>query len=148
MLNCGCEKCSCVSVASLTPPGPKTQGLGSKDLESAVLHLAVIRTKWAFTWRKCLKVLECLHASAHPGSKVNSHNRPASLHCLCFVEASPTVEKFVYHAQRRIQILVRGGGHIYERDRLSSLSSMTLRHETSCGSSPYPPHNRDNPLST
>ena len=37
---------------------------------------------------------------------------------------------------------------IAHRDRLSSHSSMRLRHKTSCGSSPYPPHNRDNPLST
>ena len=33
-------------------------------------------------------------------------------------------------------------------DRLSSHSSMRLRHKTSHGSSPCPPHNRDNPLST
>ena len=34
------------------------------------------------------------------------------------------------------------------RDRLSSHNSMRLRHKASCGSSPRPPHNRDNPLST
>ena len=33
-------------------------------------------------------------------------------------------------------------------DRLSSHSSMRLRHKTSHGSSPCPPNNRDNPLST
>ena len=33
-------------------------------------------------------------------------------------------------------------------DRLSSHSSMRLRHKTSCGSSLCTPHNRDNPLST
>ena len=37
---------------------------------------------------------------------------------------------------------------VFTRDRLSSHSSMRLRHKTSCGSSPRPPHNRDNPLST
>ena len=37
---------------------------------------------------------------------------------------------------------------VRERDRLSSHSSMRLRHKTSHGSSPCPPHNRDNPLST
>ena len=45
-------------------------------------------------------------------------------------------------------VLHAGGRSITIRDRLSSHSSMRLRHKTSHGSSPCPPHNRDNPLST
>ena len=40
------------------------------------------------------------------------------------------------------------GAVLSHRDRLSSHSSMRLRHKTSHGSSPCPPNNHDNPLST
>ena len=49
---------------------------------------------------------------------------------------------------RKLASICNADRMVLQRDRLSSHSSMRLCHKTSCGSSPCPPHNRDNPLST